>query len=294
MLPSHPPTLAQELVDAVIDAVASSCTYDYLARETLRRCSLVNKAFLPRCRMHLFSEVRFNFQYTHTTRMLSFLELLEHPLSQIAPYVQTLHLRDAFWEPELPKILPYLRNLRSLHLRVRPGTTPWSSFNRAFTEALLQTMGLQSLEEVYIRGFTALPPALFASNPNLKKLDIRDSTLVDDWPSSETRTSYPQPIQPTTGSQSLPSPMSELPLRSPSSQLTALSIQESFPLILPLFNENILSPSKLAHVDFVTTIHSDVKVVTHIVSLASATITKFSFSNRLGALQFNCYANVPC
>lgn len=293
MLPSYPPTLAQELVDAVIDTVASSCTYDYLARETLRRCSLVNKAFLPRCRMHLFSEVRFNIQYTHAPRMQSFLELLEHPLSQIAPHVQTLQLRDAFWEPELPKILPFLRNLRSLHLRVRPGTTPWSSFNLAFTEALLQTMTLQSLEEVYIRGFTALPPVLFASSPNLKKLDIRDSTLVEDWPSSETRTSYSEPISPTAGSQSLPSPISKLPLRS-SSQLTALSVQESFPLILPLFNENILSPSKLAHVDFVTTIHSDVNAVTQIVSLASATINKFSFSNRLGALQFNCDSNVPC
>lgn len=283
----HPPTLAQELVDAVIDAVASSCSYDYFARETLRRCSLVNKSFLPRCRMHLFSEVKFNIQYTQSTRMQSFLELLEHPLSQIAPYVQTLQLRDAFWEPELPKILFYLKNLRCLHLRVRPGTTQWPSFRPEFKEALLQTMGLKSLEEVHIRGFTALPPELFSACPNLKKLDIQHSTLVDDWPSSEAHSdSLSRRIQAVPGShcstRSQQDPTAKLPLRSQSAELTTLSVQESFPLILPLFDEHILSPSKLAHVDFVANVSHDVAIVSQIVRLASATISHLAFSNRLG------------
>ncbi|TEB26041.1 hypothetical protein FA13DRAFT_1795900 [Coprinellus micaceus] len=116
-MPQTPvPTLAQELVDSVIDAVAGSYPHDYLAGKTLRKCSLVSKAFLPRCRMHLFREVKFTAEHSSTIRMQRLLQLLEQPHSQIAPYVQSLHLRDAFWEPGLPKIFGFLSNLRGLHL----------------------------------------------------------------------------------------------------------------------------------------------------------------------------------
>ncbi|KAF6743459.1 hypothetical protein DFP72DRAFT_1080055 [Ephemerocybe angulata] len=294
MPPPRPPTvLAQELVDAVIDAVAGACAYDRRARDTLRQCALVSHTFLPRCQMHLFREVKFVTRYTSPvdeSRMGAFLRLLQQRSpsgrqersTRIAEYVQVLHLRNsAFWEPELPEIVGRLRNLRSIQLQTRPGTSPWDAFTPALRGALVGIMTLETLEEVSVQGFSDLPLTLFGGPTNLQRLTIRDCTIEeeengavgDGWLSTRVerarRGCLPEPKR--------------------------LSIRGSFPFIFPLLRSSTLSLSTLREAEFVTASTNEVEVSAAVLRLSSAVVERLSFCNRIDdALPDIHLAEYPC
>lgn len=264
------PHLAQELIDRIVDAVAGSYPNDYLAGKALRKCSIVNKAFLPRCRMHLFKVVKFTAQHSNTLRMQRLLTLIEHPLSQIAPYIHTLHLRDAFWEPGLPTILRFLSDLRCIHLEMRAGTASWTAFSPTLSDALLKTAALGSLEEISLRNLTEVPSAFLGLARNLQRLVIRETTLEVEEDASvpgEDAARF--------------------------SQLTALSVRGEFSHFLPLFSSPTTSlRPRLSDVQLVARSHEDVAAYTYFLRLSSRTIEKLSVSNRSGEQNFT-FPGVP-
>ncbi|KAF6742811.1 hypothetical protein DFP72DRAFT_1081259 [Ephemerocybe angulata] len=279
MRPPRPPTvLAQELVDAVIDAVAGACAYDRRARDTLRQCALVSHTFLPRCQMHLFREVKFVTRYTtpvDESRMGAFLRLLQLGSSsglqerstRIAEYVQVLHLRNsAFWEPELPEIVGRLRNLRSIQLQTRPGTSPWDAFTPALRGALVGVMALETLEEVSVQGFSDLPLSLFGRPTNLQRLTIRDCTIEEE--------------DGAVGDGWLPTRV-ERARRWRLPEPKRLSIRGSFPFIFPLLRSSTLSLSMLREAEFVTASMNEVAVSAAVLRLSSAAVERLSFCNRI-------------
>lgn len=245
--------IPQELVDALIDAVASSYHSERLARAALRQCSLVSRSFRARCRMRLFQKVEFVDNYLPSRRVGAFLHLLEQPRSHLASCVKTLRLRDTFGEPDLPKTLSMLTNLRSLHLRVRPATA-WTSLPPAFRNAIIRTLALESMEEVKLRGFADLPRTLTCRASRLQKLAIRDCTFADeDSPHFGVASLLPHPTF--------------LSLRGPSSSFTHL------------IHASALSVSKVKEVKFDAASSEDVDCATTVLRLSSATLEKLTFVN---------------
>ncbi|KAF5313648.1 hypothetical protein D9611_010181 [Ephemerocybe angulata] len=291
--PPRPPTvLAQELVDAVIDAVAGACAYDRRARDTLRQCALVSRTFLPRCQMHLFREVKFVTRYTtpvDESRMGAFLRLLQQRSlsgpggsTRIAEYVQVLHLRNsAFWEPELPEIVGRLTGLRSIQLQTRPGTSPWDAFTPALRGALVGIMALETLEEVSVQGFSDLPLSLFGRPTNLQRLTIRDCTIEEEEDGAVGDGRLSTRVERARRGR-LPEPK-------------RLSIRGSFPFIFPLLRSSTLSLSMLREAEFVTASTNEVEVSAAVLRLSSAVVERLSFCNRIDdALPDIHLAEYPC
>ncbi|KIM86665.1 hypothetical protein PILCRDRAFT_815901 [Piloderma croceum F 1598] len=95
-----PLKIPSELADTIID-----CLHD--DSRALASCSVVCRAWLPRSRFHLFEHILLE------PSRLQLFDLLDSPLSTIAPYVRCLHLEEGrgrySYEPEwLNKALPRL------------------------------------------------------------------------------------------------------------------------------------------------------------------------------------------
>ena len=88
--------LAQELLDAVIDEVGNSTDFKVtsterkLGMQTLKSCSLVAKAWLPRARQYLFHEVEF----TSMERFTLWGEVISRGETSPYHFVQTLRFRE--------------------------------------------------------------------------------------------------------------------------------------------------------------------------------------------------------
>ena len=242
-----------------IDVVASTTgVSDYLTRKTLRSFSLVNHAFLHRCRHHLFREIKLAVEFTtpsHERRISRLLPLLQHPLSQIAPFVHIVNMRDCFWEPELPAILSLLPTIHTIHLSTRAGTASWSVFTPAFKEAILSTLALPAIQEVSIKGLVDLPWDLLAA-PSLARLTLRDSNAEEEVD--------------TEANKSTSTP-------------TVLSVHTSFPLLATLLRHQTVCLSRLKDVTLISSTRWDMSRSTDVLRLASATVERISFTNVSGA-----------
>jgi hypothetical protein len=215
--------------------------------------------------MHLFREVKFTAEHSSTIRMQRLLQLLEQPHSQIAPYVQSLHLRDAFWEPGLPKIFGFLSNLRGLHLGMRPGTASWEALPPALTDALCRTAALGTLEEMSVRNLSDVPAALFGLAVNLQRLVVCDTTLAPD----------------DAELNSVPHGRRTSQLH----QLKSLSVRGAPSLFIPAYQSVIAQHRpRISEVQLVAASREDVDVCKSFLRWASPSIEKlnFSSSNRTG------------
>lgn len=88
--------LAQELLDTIIDQVGNLTDFKsppierQLGVESLRSCSLVARAWLPRARQYLFHEVEFS----SMDRFMRWHEVIAHGTFSPYNFVQILHFRE--------------------------------------------------------------------------------------------------------------------------------------------------------------------------------------------------------
>ncbi|KIM42798.1 hypothetical protein M413DRAFT_444454, partial [Hebeloma cylindrosporum] len=86
--PRKPSTdLPQEIIDIIVHEIASN---SYLARQSLKTCSLVSKSFCFSCRRHLFSDLEL-ISDTWQSRAARLVEILQHNVG-LAACVRSLTL----------------------------------------------------------------------------------------------------------------------------------------------------------------------------------------------------------
>ncbi|KAK0437684.1 hypothetical protein EV421DRAFT_1007263 [Armillaria borealis] len=101
-------SLAAELIDTIIDYVASAYRYHHMTRSLLSSCSLVCRAWLPRSRYHLFKAITLssdnhpsfmrlitcpNCSFLGSIRRLTLIETPDNDLGNLLLH-QTLHTVD--------------------------------------------------------------------------------------------------------------------------------------------------------------------------------------------------------
>ncbi|KAF8960214.1 hypothetical protein BDZ97DRAFT_1922304 [Flammula alnicola] len=73
------PVLPQEVINLIIDEIASEWTSDGNLSSALQACSLVSRAFHSQSQRHLFSHIEFEVDDLAQTRAVQLISILEHP-----------------------------------------------------------------------------------------------------------------------------------------------------------------------------------------------------------------------
>jgi len=187
-LKSHPPLimtiatindLAQELLDAVIDEVGNFTDTKVTPRErklgtqTLKSCSLVARAWLPRAWQYLFHEVEF----TSMDLFSRWQAVISHGETSPYGFAQTLHFRektDQWVTPEaFSQILPHLvtfprvENLIFTQYDITPLVLPLQQASVSFLQSIryleVDSMAMNTPKELF---------ALIDCFPHLEDLNL--------------------------------------------------------------------------------------------------------------------------
>jgi len=172
--------LAQELLDAVIDEVGNftdakaTPSERKLGTQTLKSCSLVARAWLPRARQYLFHEVEF----ASMDLFNRWQAVISHGETSPYGFVQTLHFRektDQWVTPEaFSRILPHLatfprvENLIFTQYDITPLVLPLqqasvSSFLESIRYLEVDSMAMDTPKELF---------ALIDCFPHLEDLNL--------------------------------------------------------------------------------------------------------------------------
>ncbi|KAK0237412.1 hypothetical protein EDD85DRAFT_830063 [Armillaria nabsnona] len=162
-------SLYSELYDLIIDYIADDTP-------TLTACSLVSRAFLPRCQHHLFRHITF---YPDNNRCAQFFADKAPLVEELTIFERRLPgdkgMRTAAWTEALPRVLPLLVSLRrvrfsgQMHLdrrhRVRTGV-----------QGILVQLTSLTLDGVFFSSLAELA-TFFQCVPRLKRLAVNVITV---------------------------------------------------------------------------------------------------------------------
>ncbi|KAK7046743.1 hypothetical protein R3P38DRAFT_2607754 [Favolaschia claudopus] len=169
-----PVELPQELTDAIIDHLSND-------PHSLQSCSLVCRAFVFRCRFHLFATCRLT-----ATNIFEFCCLLRSPACTFVPHVRSIHAsrlqwhRDDRWFNEIAMDLRRLLGVRELDMTLRIVST--SNANAYFRTGFVTSFS--SVTHLVLScNFTSPAPLvdMICLFPALQDLHIRalSGTLAD-------------------------------------------------------------------------------------------------------------------
>ncbi|KAF4616018.1 hypothetical protein D9613_011439 [Agrocybe pediades] len=207
------PTLPQELLDLIIDDIASDPDH---GSTCLRACSLASESLLRRSRMHLFRKVQFVVDSSASARAKAFLRLLgDNENSYLLNHIQSFRLivdassanifRPAHpsWIPSkinharqrifssstnLMKLLQFLQGLtfKKFTIEARNELPSWTDLKDEIKDNLyavrtiptlsaLEIIGLQDLDITFIAG---TPGRSKLSHLTLERTSIRNESLA--------------------------------------------------------------------------------------------------------------------
>ncbi|TFK71883.1 hypothetical protein BDN72DRAFT_837018 [Pluteus cervinus] len=144
-LPTHITSrLAAEITDRILDELHDS-------KPSLSLCSVVCKSWFPRCRYHLFSDVRL------TEKFVRSVESSPNAKRSIEPYIRSVALGGGWAREELDwdKIVSFFQGLQRVD-RLELETWSWSYLSASSARVLLSGMGsifqtIRTLKLTYIR-----------------------------------------------------------------------------------------------------------------------------------------------
>lgn len=173
--------LPQEVIDLIIGNVGQS---------SLKACSLVSKAFLPRSRRLMFRVLKLHQDQRETlVDRLEVLQLLLANDPQIARQVNVLHLTDGSgtlseasdngyhwitYERRLPAILRTLNHVNHIILCGRKSRViDWTRLSLPLRSALLSILQSQNLSHVELSHIRGLPVTKFGASDGLARMSMQ-------------------------------------------------------------------------------------------------------------------------
>ncbi|KAF8201179.1 hypothetical protein K438DRAFT_1965701 [Mycena galopus ATCC 62051] len=164
---------AQELIDEIIDHLA------WVSKKSLKTCSLVSWAWLPRSRSHLFRTCTLS-----PDNIFHFCDLLRSPGCTFLDHVMKINLphHDSRRFNGIAAVLRRLTRVCALEMAFPDDTMETHTFGpTGFAVAFLHVTSLVLAGP----GSPAAPlPDIISRFPALRDLEIRDLGVVDDFPTT--------------------------------------------------------------------------------------------------------------
>ncbi|KAJ7875654.1 hypothetical protein B0H13DRAFT_2056357 [Mycena leptocephala] len=169
--------LAQELIDAIVDEVATDLAELWLlpqGRANLKACSLVSRTFQVQSQRQLFQMLTLHRNVDHLA-----INLAGSP--HLASYVRDLRIYMNFHRRhELTTILPLLSRVRRLVLYGGRDSEEWGKFSIDFCKQFVSLLLLPSLHSLALVNFRTVPVSVIRhALSSYKELFLRDTGIAD-------------------------------------------------------------------------------------------------------------------